>query len=139
MKTLAIGIGCRRLVSADQIDAAVRAALAGDPFEQIRVAATIDAKAQEPGLLEFCARHALPLRTFSREQIATLAGAVPTPSDIVRDHLGIEGVCEPCALLASPGGRLIASKTALDGVTVAIATTSGSSRNPTESQQQDTP
>jgi cobalt-precorrin 5A hydrolase len=143
MKTLTVGIGCRRFASADQIDAAVRAALAGtqgaSPFDEIREVATIDSKAREPGLLAFCARHALPLRTFSREQIAALAAVVPTPSDTVREHLGVEGVCEPCALLASSGGQLIVSKTALDGVTVAIATPPGLSRSTTESQPQDTP
>jgi cobalt-precorrin 5A hydrolase len=32
----------------------------------------------------------------------------------------VDGVCEPCALIASPRGQLIVPKTALDGVTVAI-------------------
>ena len=35
--------------------------------------ATIDIKAQEPGLLAFCATHDLPLRVIAREQIAQRA------------------------------------------------------------------
>ena len=120
-KTLSIGIGCRQHTSADQILAAVRKTLGTYPFEAIGCIATIESKAQEPGLLEFCARYALPLQTFSRAEIATVP-APTTPSAAARKHLGVDGVCEPCALLAVPGGRLIALKTVLDGVTVAIAT-----------------
>ena len=130
--SLSIGIGCRQHTSADQISAAVHAALGAYPFEAIRGIATIESKAQEPGLLEFCARHALPLLTFSRAEIAAVA-AIPTPSTAARAHLGVEGVCEPCALLAAPGGRLIVIKTVLDGVTVAIAS-SASGASGTASQ-----
>jgi cobalt-precorrin 5A hydrolase len=118
--SLSIGIGCRQHTSAEQISAAIRKALDAYPFEAIRCIATIESKAQEPGLHEFCARHALPLRTFSRAEIAAVP-AIPTPSAAARTHLGVDGVCEPCALLAAPGGCLIVPKTVLDGVTVAIA------------------
>jgi cobalt-precorrin 5A hydrolase len=118
--SLSIGIGCRQHTSAEQISAAVHEALDAYPFEAIRCIATIESKAQEPGLLEFCARHALPLLTFSRAEIAAVP-AIPTPSAAARAHLGVEGVCEPCALLATPGGRLIVLKTVRNGVTVAIA------------------
>jgi cobalamin biosynthesis protein CbiG len=124
MKTLHVGIGCRLHSSADQIDAAVRAALGANlAFDAIAAVATIDAKAGEPGLREFCERHALPLRVFSRQQIA---GAPRTPaaaSEKVLAHLGVDGVCEPCALLAAQGGHLIVGKTTQNGVAVAIAST----------------
>jgi uroporphyrin-III C-methyltransferase len=113
---------------AADIEAAVRAALGAYAFEQIRTIATIDAKRSEPGLLDFCSRHALPLQLFTREQIA----AVPmdSPSAAAHTHLGVDGVCEPCALLAaqtlnpataSRRPRLIVRKTVHTGVTVAIA------------------
>ena len=138
MKTLTVGIGCVRFASVEQIEAAVRIALAGRSLDEVREVATIDTKAQEVGLTDFCARHALPLRVFTREQIAE-AGRMPTPSATVRALAGVDGVCEPCALLAAPNGTLIAPKTVADGVTVAIASTTESSRRTTESQQQDTP
>jgi cobalt-precorrin 5A hydrolase len=138
MKTLTVGIGCRRLTSAQQIEAAVRVALAGRPFDHIREVATIESKADEPGLVEFCTRHALALRTFTHEQIAGF-GVVPTPSSAVRALAGVDGVCEPCALLACPDSILIVPKTIVDGVTVAIASLTASSRSTTELQQQDTP
>jgi cobalamin biosynthesis protein CbiG len=137
MKMLSVGIGCRLHSSAEQIEAAVRAALGSHAFDQIGVVASIDTKAGEAGLLEFCARHALPLKLFSREQIA--ATPVAKPSASVREHLGVDGVCEPCALLAataefasaasaiapaappSSQARLIVPKTVHGGVAVAIA------------------
>jgi cobalt-precorrin 5A hydrolase len=120
MKRLAVGIGCKRGTTVKQIDAAVRDALGPQSIDEIHVVATIDVKAHEPGIVDFCARYALPLRVFSREQIAAIA-APSASSAIVRTHLGIDGVCEPCALLAAPAGRLITPKRVFNGVTVAIA------------------
>ncbi|CAB3803660.1 hypothetical protein LMG28614_05860 [Paraburkholderia ultramafica] len=145
MKTLSVGIGCRLQSSAEHIEAAVRAALGSHRIDQIRTVGTVDTKADEAGLLEFCARHALPLRLFSRAQIAAMR--VANPSAAVREHLGVDGICEPCALLAAstepaalvapaahaapdalvapsaPSARLLVPKTLHAGVTVAIATT----------------
>jgi cobalamin biosynthesis protein CbiG len=99
MKTLTIGIGCRLHSSAEQIEAAVRATLGLHAFDEISAIASVDIKVHEAGLLEFCARHALPLKLFSREQIAAIS--VDDRSQAARKHLGIDGVCEPCALLAA--------------------------------------
>ena len=129
-KRLSVGIGFRRHTSADRISAAVHAALGDVPFAAVRCIATIESKAQEPGLLEFCARHALPLQSFSRAEIAAVP-AIPTPSAAARAHLGVDGVCEPCALLSAPGGCLIVPKTVLDGVTVAIALSACDAASPT--------
>lgn len=121
MTTLIAGIGCRRGVSAEQIEAAVREAL-GDalPFAALRAVASIETKADEAGLVEFCTRNALPLHTFTREQIAALDAPI-NASSAAREHLGVDGVCEPCARLAANGGELLVTKLARDGVTVAIA------------------
>ena len=121
MTKLVAGIGCRRGVSAAQIEAAVRDALGNTlSFEALEAVASIETKADEAGLVAFCAAHALPLRTFTREQIATLDAPVSVSAH-VREHLGVDGVCEPCALLAAQGGELLVAKRVLDGVTVAIA------------------
>ena len=119
MKTLSIGIGCKQHTSAEQIEAAVRAALGPLSFDDISSVATLDIKAREPGLIKFCTRHSLPLLPFSRAEIDAVPG--PRTPSAARAHLGIEGVCEPCALLATPGGRMLAGKRALGSVTVAIA------------------
>ena len=55
MKTLTVGIGCRRNVSARQIESAVRAALAlaGRSLDDVSAVATIESKAHEPGIAGF--------------------------------------------------------------------------------------
>jgi len=147
--TLSVGIGCRLHTPAADIEAAVRAALGPYAFEQIGAVATIDIKANEAGLLDFCSRHALPLQLFTREQIA----AVPldSPSAAARAHLGVDGVCEACALLAaqtldpataSRRARLVVRKTVHAGVTVAIASSGDdadthAASTPTVSNNQD--
>ena len=136
-KTLIAGIGCRRNVSADQIDAALRATLGTRSLAEIREIATVDTKANEPGLREFCARHALPLRLFTLTQIAAVPIAPPARSAAARAHLGIDGVCEPCAQLAAPHGHLIVGKTVHDGVTVALVADPLTGFTPSASTDQD--
>lgn len=120
--SLVLGIGCRRGVTLAQIEHAVQAALADEPLARVAAVATLDAKADEPALLAFCAAHRLPLRAYGREAIS----AMPTqaaPSGAVQARFGVDGVCEPCAQLAAGGGPLKRGKLALDGVTVALAVT----------------
>ncbi|WP_425606072.1 uroporphyrinogen-III C-methyltransferase [Paraburkholderia sejongensis] len=114
-KTLSVGIGCRSHSTAADIEAAVRAALGTHPFARIAGVATIGSKADEAGLLEFCARHALPLQLFTREQIAAIP--VTSPSAAAHAHLGVDGVCEPCALLAA--SHAVASANAANTANVA--------------------
>jgi len=87
----------------------VRVALLSTDFvlTDIAVIASIDIKQDEAGLRIFCERHRLPSRFYRADEITRM------PAD---------GVCEPCALLASDGGRLVLRKTIEGGVTVAIAT-----------------
>ncbi|MEX3964735.1 cobalamin biosynthesis protein [Paraburkholderia sp. EG286B] len=117
---LALGIGCRRGVTLAQVEAAVRAALGAWPLDGVTAVATLDAKAGEPALQAFCAAHALPLQTYTREQLAATPTLAP-PSAAAQAQFGVDGVCEPCARLAAGGAPLVRGKLALDGVTVAIA------------------
>jgi cobalt-precorrin 5A hydrolase len=120
---LVLGIGCKRGVALAQIEAAVQLALGDWPLARVTAMATLDAKADEPALRAFCAAHALPLRTYTREQLAATPSRAP-PSAAARAQFGVDGVCEPCARLAANGGPLVRGKLALDGVTVAIASVS---------------
>lgn len=116
---LAVGIGCRRGTSADAIERAVRVALGTHRFDVIAIVATIDAKRDEAGLLAFCERHGLPLRFYSADEIAHAPRTAI--SHHAAKHLHVDGVCEPCALLAGNARTLIVPKTIGCGVTVAIA------------------
>jgi uroporphyrin-III C-methyltransferase len=122
-RSFAVGIGCRRGVTVEQIEAAVRAALAPHPLTDIGCVATIESKADEPALVAFCERHRLPLLGFSADQVQACFAHDPSlrGSAGVQAKTGVLGVCEPCAILGSGGGALVRGKLALDGVTVAIA------------------
>ncbi|ACO47833.1 cobalamin biosynthesis protein [Deinococcus deserti] len=119
VKPLTVGVGCRRDVSAEQIESAVQQALGARPLSDVREIATVDLKADEAGLLAFCERRELPLRVFARADLAARP-FVTRASEWVQQNVGLAGVCEPCALLASPRGQLIVPKTALNGVAVAV-------------------
>ena len=122
-KPLVVGIGCRKGVSEEQVDKAVRRALLElgvHDFSGIRELATVDLKATEPALVAFSQRHGIPLRVVAKHQIETRTWGCQ-PSERVRQSIGLDGVCEPCALIVSGLERLAVAKIALDGVTVAIA------------------
>ena len=119
LKPLVVGIGCRKGVPAERIEAAVGKALGQRRIGEIREIATIDLKAQEPGLLDFCERHDLPLRVIATATVAARPW-VTQPSAWVQQNVGVDGVCEPCALIASGRGLLLVPKTTLDGVAVAV-------------------
>lgn len=119
LKPLVAGIGCRKGVAVEQIAAAVYQALGERQLSEVREIATIDLKANEPALVEFCELHDLPLRVLSRATVAARPW-VTKPSDWVQQNIGLPGVCEPCALIAGSRGKLIVPKTALNGVAVAV-------------------
>jgi cobalt-precorrin 5A hydrolase len=128
LKPLVLGIGCRRGASADAIESAVALALGSlnssgaslQRLAQVRHVATIDLKKDEPGLLEFCARHQLPLHVIKATDVAARSW-VTKGSDWVKQVTGAPGVCEPCALMSSLRGQLLVPKLAHAGVTVAVA------------------
>jgi cobalt-precorrin 5A hydrolase len=121
LKPLVVGFGCRKGTSADLIDAAIQQALqkVARTLSEVREVATIDLKGDEPGLLEWCQRTGVPLRIIPRALIQERPW-ITSASAWVREKVGVDGVCEPCALLATFRGRLVLPKTALHGVTVAI-------------------
>lgn len=124
LKPLVLGIGCRKNAAQERITAAVAHALGTRALSEVREIATIDLKAGEPGLLAFCAQHDIPLRVIAGSTVAARAW-VSQSSQWVQQNIGLDGVCEPCALIAAARGRLIVPKTALDGVAVAVVEDDG--------------
>ncbi len=119
---LAVGIGCNRGTAADEIEAVVTAELdrAFLAFASIGRLASVTDKADEPGLLEFAARHALPVEFYAAAELNGVA--VPSPaSPHALAAVGATGVCEPAALLAAGGGPLLIAKRKSGNVTVAVA------------------
>lgn len=117
---LHLGIGCRKGVEAETIRQAVDRVLSDSNLDcrAVKHAASIDLKAEEPGLLQFCRERKLPVSFYSGEELKAVPGEF-TPSEFVRGVTGVDNVCERAALLGAE--KLIVKKTALDGVTVAVA------------------
>ncbi len=119
-KALRLGLGCRRGAAAETVAAAVAAVLDRHRLDRaaLRLAATIDVKAAEPGLLDFCRSWGLELLLYSAEELRQAPGEFAS-SPFVERTVGVDNVCERAACLGA--GRLIVKKTALNGVTVALA------------------
>ncbi|MEW6266901.1 MAG: precorrin-4 C(11)-methyltransferase [Thermodesulfobacteriota bacterium] len=84
--------------------------------------ATIAAKRDEPGLAALARKLNLPLHSFSTEELA--GPRVPTPSEVVARHMGVESVCEAAAMLAARTDRLLVTKQKSKNATLAVALTS---------------
>lgn len=121
-KKIVIGIGCRRGIDKGEIIRAVRYALneAGHSIKKARCIATVDLKQNEPGLKKASMELGIPLRIVSRELIKRFSGDYKR-SSFVKEKIGVEGVSEPCALIAAKNPKLILSKTKIGRVTVALA------------------
>ena len=120
-KCLTLGVGCRRGVSCTQLEENYvnfcrAAGLAPEAFACV---SSIDLKAAEPGLLDFCEKHALPLMLYSAEALAAVPGSFSS-SAFVLETTGVGNVCERAAVRAS-GGRLLIHKSRFEGVTLAAA------------------
>lgn len=122
MKRLIIGVGCRKGTSREEILEAIDWVLKEGVCsrDEIQCVATIDLKENEPGLKEACLTLGIPLRTVPFDLIKRFAGPYQR-SAFVKEKIGVEGVSEPCALLAGRRTKLIVSKVKRGRVCVAIA------------------
>ena len=124
-KVITTGVGCRKGTPKEVVEQVIRRAcdevlVPSIAMEQV---ASIDLKAKEEGILEYCRERNLPFVTYTADELKETEG-VFTPSDFVEEITGVDNVCERAALLGSSregNGRLIQRKYARDGVTVALA------------------
>lgn len=117
---LHLGIGCRRGIPCQTIEDAVNLVCRENCIhpKAIRQVASIDLKADEAGLLEFCEKRGLPAAFYSAQELKSLPGEF-TPSERVLRVTGVDNVCERAAMMGAE--TLLVRKTAMNGVTVAIA------------------
>ena len=120
-RILTLGVGCQKGVTADELDEAFDMLLRKGSChsEAVCRVCSIDLKAAEPGLVEFCQRHKLPFMTFSAEALTAIKGRFSS-SEFVRKTTGVDNVCERSAVLGS-GGSLYVKKNAGNGITMAMA------------------
>ncbi|MCF2146335.1 cobalamin biosynthesis protein [Desmonostoc muscorum LEGE 12446] len=100
-QVLWVGIGCKRGTSWQLINEAIEKVFEENQLCQSAIAgiATIDTKASEIGLLEFCNLRNLPLKTFCAEVLRRIW--VPNPSRIANQEVGTASVAEAAAILAA--------------------------------------
>lgn len=125
---IALGLGCDRGTPAATLTQAIAEALAacGARWHQIAAVASIDLKADEPGLAELAATQGWQIHFYPAAALARVS--VPNPSETVRRHTGTPSVSEAAALLAAgaDAGALLIEKHKLRGpdgrhATVSIA------------------
>ena len=120
-RNLIAGIGCKRGTSAETLRSAIVKAFEENHLSplRLRLIATIDIKRNEEGLGSAAETLGVPLIFYASGELNTVSGDF-SASDFVKQTTGADNICERAAVLASGKGRLLARKTAYDGVTIAI-------------------
>lgn len=121
-KIITLGIGCRRNTEFEKIESLVMKTLKKHNISiyAVKKIASIDLKAEEQGILEFCKKHNLDFEVYSSEELRALKGDF-SESSFVNSITGVSNVCERSAVIASDNGKLMINKTAEHGVTIAAA------------------
>jgi cobalt-precorrin 5A hydrolase/precorrin-3B C17-methyltransferase len=106
--SLVVGVGASRGAPADEVLGLVEATLrdAGLSPRSVAELATVDAKRDEPGIVEAAARLGVPVVTYAAEELAKVE--VPNPSDAPLAAVGTPSVAEASAL--ARGGELLVPK-----------------------------
>jgi len=122
-RSLVAGIGCNRNTGTEEMRELLLGTLEAAGLARTSLArlASIDLKADEPGLAGLAEELELAVDYFSRADIRRVEDDVPTPSARVHHHIGVKSVCEAAAILASRSGTLIVPKRSSRNATVAVA------------------
>jgi len=118
------GIGCKAGASAQEIDAAIGAALAraGLDSNALKLIATPAGKAGEPGIVAAATERGLKLAVIAQADLESAGAQTVTQSERVLAVAGVPSVSEAAALAAAgPGARLIAPRVAVGPATCALA------------------
>ena len=131
-RTLIAGMGCRRGVPAAELEQ-----LLTDTFHAYNLSlsslscvASATLKQDEPGLLSLSEKYGVPFLCYESEELNALFGdgenggagcRALNPSANARRLVGVWGVAEPAALLASGASRLLVAKQTAERATVAVA------------------
>ncbi|HEY9701738.1 MAG TPA: precorrin-3B C(17)-methyltransferase, partial [Allocoleopsis sp.] len=126
-RILWVGIGCERDTDIEVITEGITETLRKYNLGEKAIAglASIDIKADEKGLIEYCTMRNIPLITFPAEKLKLVS--VPHPSKRVLEEVGTPSVAESAALMAAKTETLLVSKEIykIEGkkgaITVAIA------------------
>ena len=114
-------MGCKRGVPADELESFLRQVLLNNnlAIDSLKCIATSDVKRDEDGLNELAESLDVPIRFYSADDLNSRPG--PSGPSAASKHLGVVGVSEPAAMVASGCKSLIVPKTKAKRATVAIA------------------
>lgn len=120
-RVLAVGVGCRKGAGVASVLEVVHAALAAKRLSpaSVRTLASIEAKRDEPGIIEAAAALGVKPVFFSARLLRAVS--TPTPSAMVAKHMGVPSVCEAAAMCAAGATRLLATKIKSRTATAAVA------------------
>lgn len=119
-KVLALGIGCNRGTSAEEIEAVIRDTLAELSFSirSVKAVCTIDLKKDEEGLLAVCRKFGWEFITYTPEQLNQVK--LEEPSETVFKFTGAYGVSEPASKLYTGTDTLALTKKKSGNVTISV-------------------
>lgn len=119
-RCLKLGIGCRKGVSKERIEEAAVKCFEkhGLYLDAVSQVCSIDLKKDEEGISEFSLDRGIGFTVYPADELNSLEGDF-SRSDFVKDHTGVDNVCERSALME--GGRLLVGKEKYDGITLAVA------------------
>ena len=118
-----IGIGCKRGTAKEHIVKKLKYAMDKQnlEFSSIKMAASAWVKSDETGLLEAMSELGIPIKFFDKEEILKYENLIEEKSEFVKKTIGVYGISEPCAFMASSGkGKFLVKKMKLDGMTLSI-------------------
>ena len=116
---LAVGLGCERGTSGDEIRILINDIFAQHKLSQNAIAsfASIDLKEDEPAIRELSS-----VVYFSAEQLNEQSAKLSEPSDYVKSQVGTPSVAEAAALAAAgANSKLIVNKSKSQRATIAVA------------------
>ncbi len=125
--TLAVGVGCERGASADEVTKLVHDTLAGAglAFKSIACIVSLDLKSDEPAVHAAAAELGVPARFFDAAALEAETPRLANLSDIVFAEVGCHGVSEGAALAAAGAdSELIVEKHKSARATCAVARSS---------------
>lgn len=120
-RTLAVGLGCRKDVAAEELEDFLFRTLErhGLAKASVKCLATAEMKRHEIAVEALGERLEVPIYYYSPAALNDHPG--PSPASASYERFGLRGVCEPSALLASGCGELLVPKEKSPRVTVAVA------------------
>ncbi len=121
-RNLIAGIGFSTRVKAEEIAEKIKKGFSKSnlSIKSLTALATVDFKAESHEIKRAAELLSVDVIPIPAEEIKKVEEKFES-SDFVRASIGLGSVAEPCAFIASGGGRILLKKTALDGMTLAVA------------------